>query len=375
MKTIKNYKEFLKEQVMIPDKIDVAEDFSEFSDGDSVDFLEEFPTLQEYEKELSDFILDDLDEEKCVEYDKILEEQGDDAARQYLLTNRTRDMEIFFLNLNGYDMEECWDSFLRELMETDWAEVNESKKKVKKDKKDKKKLKYLKKLGKLYTKGFKNEPLKPEEDEIKELTTTREQVAQKWNEKCNDKATIFVRNFPTKDHWIEEMIFVSDLSDEEQEELDRISDVSGQMAGDEYVLNLVDDKKLVKILKKYGIKIGDRADDDFSLEEWNDFINELTNSTWVLSKLFVEKQMAPVEFMMTGSPKTSGHGQFETKEEFAESLEKHGYKWSKSTTITRRVQLLITDLLESNTNKMRKAREYGIKIMTYDQLIRKHNLK
>lgn len=68
---------------------------------------------------------------------------------------------------------------------------------------------------------------------------------------------------------------------------------------------------------------------------------------------------------MTGSPKGAG---FSTKGVFLGELESYGYSQAKMTKKNNKVDILVTDDLSSETNKMTLAKELGIEIMTYAEL-------
>jgi len=77
-----------------------------------------------------------------------------------------------------------------------------------------------------------------------------------------------------------------------------------------------------------------------------------------------------VEF--TGSPKTAG---FKTKASFLKALESFGYSQSKMTKKNNEVDILCTDDLSSETSKMILAKELGIEIMTYIDLVEAFDLE
>ena len=69
---------------------------------------------------------------------------------------------------------------------------------------------------------------------------------------------------------------------------------------------------------------------------------------------------------MTGSPKESG---FKTKKTFLEALAPFGYTQSKMKKRDNMVDILVTDDMSSETNKMSLAKELGVEIMTYNDLV------
>ena len=71
---------------------------------------------------------------------------------------------------------------------------------------------------------------------------------------------------------------------------------------------------------------------------------------------------------MTGSPKNSG---FKTKKTFLEALSVFGYEESK----IKDCDILCTDKPESTTKKMSLAKELGIEIMTYEDLVEAFDLE
>jgi len=68
---------------------------------------------------------------------------------------------------------------------------------------------------------------------------------------------------------------------------------------------------------------------------------------------------------MTGSPKNAG---FKTKQEFLSKLEAFGFQHGKMTKRNNTVDILVTDDLDSETNKMTLAAQLGVQIMTYDMI-------
>jgi hypothetical protein len=67
---------------------------------------------------------------------------------------------------------------------------------------------------------------------------------------------------------------------------------------------------------------------------------------------------------MTGSPKPY----FKTKAEFLKALEPYGFTTDRMRKRDNKVMILVTNNLNSPTNKMKTARELGIAIMTYQKL-------
>lgn len=74
--------------------------------------------------------------------------------------------------------------------------------------------------------------------------------------------------------------------------------------------------------------------------------------------------MKVVEF--TGSPKSAG---FKTKSTFLSALEDFGFEKGKMTKRNNIVDILCTDNLEKETNKMILAKELGVEIMSYEELV------
>ena len=68
---------------------------------------------------------------------------------------------------------------------------------------------------------------------------------------------------------------------------------------------------------------------------------------------------------MTGSPKSAG---FKTKATFLAALEDFGYSQAKMRKKDNTVDILVTDDMSSETNKMKTARDLGVEIMTYADL-------
>jgi hypothetical protein len=79
--------------------------------------------------------------------------------------------------------------------------------------------------------------------------------------------------------------------------------------------------------------------------------------------------MRRITIEMTGSPKPFG---FKTKEEFIEALIPFNVNAVK---ITHDPDFLITNDLSSDTNKMHLAKQRGISILTYGELIDKYRVE
>ena len=79
--------------------------------------------------------------------------------------------------------------------------------------------------------------------------------------------------------------------------------------------------------------------------------------------------MKSIRIEMTGSPKTFG---YHTKEEFMDALTPFNVQATK---ITRYPDYLITNDLSSETNKMKRANQDGIRVLTYGQLIDKYRVE
>ena len=83
--------------------------------------------------------------------------------------------------------------------------------------------------------------------------------------------------------------------------------------------------------------------------------------------------MAEIHYEMTGSPRESGYG---TKAELIKHLENFGYiKDDMSgegygTSPDEVCELLLTDSYDSKSSKMYKAQKLGIKILTYEDLLK-----
>lgn len=94
------------------------------------------------------------------------------------------------------------------------------------------------------------------------------------------------------------------------------------------------------------------------LKRYNEFITEVKRQ-----KI---KGMKYIE--MTGSPRESG---FKTKAIFLDALNTSGngdWTQAKMTKRDNIVDILVTDSLDSTTNKMKLAEELGVEIMTYDEM-------
>lgn len=75
---------------------------------------------------------------------------------------------------------------------------------------------------------------------------------------------------------------------------------------------------------------------------------------------------------MTGSPKSSG---FKTKATFLAALADYGYTKGKMRKKDNKVDILVTDDMSSETNKMKTAKELGVEIMTYTDLVEAFDLE
>ena len=75
---------------------------------------------------------------------------------------------------------------------------------------------------------------------------------------------------------------------------------------------------------------------------------------------------------MTGSPKSAG---FKKKETFLEALSDFGYTKDKMRKKDNKVEILVTDDINSETKKMSLAKELGIEIMTYEDLVEAFDLE
>lgn len=74
---------------------------------------------------------------------------------------------------------------------------------------------------------------------------------------------------------------------------------------------------------------------------------------------------------MTGSPKSAG---FKTKDEFLEKLKPFGYQHGKMKKKDNKVDILVTNDPFSKTNKMELAKELGVEIMTYEEIVELYEL-
>jgi ABC-type xylose transport system substrate-binding protein len=79
--------------------------------------------------------------------------------------------------------------------------------------------------------------------------------------------------------------------------------------------------------------------------------------------------MKRIRIEMTGSPKPFG---FKTKEQFMDALIPFGVSATK---ITHGPDFLVTNSMESETLKMKSARERGIEVMTYGDMIKKYRME
>lgn len=79
--------------------------------------------------------------------------------------------------------------------------------------------------------------------------------------------------------------------------------------------------------------------------------------------------MKRIRIEMTGSPKEHG---FKTKEQFIEALTPFNVFATK---ITHSPDFLVTNSLESETLKMRRAKSDHIPVVTYSQLIDKYKME
>lgn len=73
---------------------------------------------------------------------------------------------------------------------------------------------------------------------------------------------------------------------------------------------------------------------------------------------------------MTGSPKPY----FSTKSKFLEALEPYGYTQDKMKKKDNKVNILVTNSPESTTNKMQLAKDLGVEIMTYEEMVEAFDL-
>lgn len=76
----------------------------------------------------------------------------------------------------------------------------------------------------------------------------------------------------------------------------------------------------------------------------------------------VSPKKGHTKFEMTNSPVSAG---FKTKNEFIEFVESHGYEPAK---LNKDCNLLITESLDVNSDKMKKAKQLGIPIKTYSEV-------
>jgi len=83
--------------------------------------------------------------------------------------------------------------------------------------------------------------------------------------------------------------------------------------------------------------------------------------------------MADIHYEMTGSPKSAGYS---TKSELVKHLESFGYVKDDmsgegyGTSPDEVCELLLTDSYDSKSSKMHKAQKLGIKILTYEDLLK-----
>ena len=75
---------------------------------------------------------------------------------------------------------------------------------------------------------------------------------------------------------------------------------------------------------------------------------------------------------MTGSPKSSG---FKNKATFLGELEAFGYTQNKMRKKGNLVDILVTDDMTSETKKMSLAKDLGVEIMTYTDLVEAFDLE
>jgi len=89
---------------------------------------------------------------------------------------------------------------------------------------------------------------------------------------------------------------------------------------------------------------------------------------------FNESKSEKIVYEMTGSPRDAMQmlpPKQRTKTIFAKELSDHGYVQGR---LNKDCDLLITNSMDTETNKMKKAAEYGCDITTYDALINKYNM-
>jgi len=83
--------------------------------------------------------------------------------------------------------------------------------------------------------------------------------------------------------------------------------------------------------------------------------------------------MAEIHYEMTGSPRNSGYS---TKAELIKHLENFGYVKDDmsgegyGTSPEDVCELLLTDSYDSKSSKMYKAQKLGIKVLTYEDLLK-----
>lgn len=76
------------------------------------------------------------------------------------------------------------------------------------------------------------------------------------------------------------------------------------------------------------------------------------------------------KIVMTGSPKSAG---FSTKSIFLEQLSEFGFEDGKR--INKETSILVTNDVNSQTSKMKKAAELGVEIMTYEEMAENFDLE
>ena len=83
--------------------------------------------------------------------------------------------------------------------------------------------------------------------------------------------------------------------------------------------------------------------------------------------------MVKVHYEMTGSPKSAGYN---TKSELIKHLEGFGYAKDDmsgegyGTSPEKTCDLLLTDSYESNSSKMKRAKKLGVRIVTYEDILK-----
>lgn len=77
------------------------------------------------------------------------------------------------------------------------------------------------------------------------------------------------------------------------------------------------------------------------------------------------------KFEMTGSPKPF----FKTKDVFEEAMKDFGWERCKIKKTNNQCQILVTDTLEKETNKIILAKEQGVEIMTYEDIVEAFDLE